>query len=251
MVTVCGEVVRSASVHGTTCTDPRSKHTTSDQDVDPPAAPCSSCTQRPSSSDIPRCSSQQKTASGAGAARLCRNAEAGSADEPSRGTNLSPWDLAAARKAGFLFAESHPHPFQKSWLALTVAGAPCCHRRCRCRLRSPRTMLRTRVILRSHGRTRVAAKPKAPTSADGPRSWAMWHALASTVQVHATSATANGGGLSAGLGGVHGAHSQEILASTLDCAQRRTQLMEKGGPARVCTAPYSRGRRTHGIAYAM
>ena len=57
LVKVCGEVVRAASVHDTTCTDPRSKHTTSDEDVDvdvdPPAAPCSSCTHRPSSSDIP------------------------------------------------------------------------------------------------------------------------------------------------------------------------------------------------------
>ena len=50
---VCDEVRRGKSSLGSTCTDPRSNCVKSDEDVDPPAAPCSSCTHRPSSSDIP------------------------------------------------------------------------------------------------------------------------------------------------------------------------------------------------------
>lgn len=69
LVKICGEVVRAAGVHGTTCTDPRSKRIKSNQGGDPPAARNSSCTQLLWSSDISRRSLQQKTPSGAEAAQ--------------------------------------------------------------------------------------------------------------------------------------------------------------------------------------
>jgi len=50
---VCDEVRQGKSSQGSTCTGPRRKCVVADQEVDPHAAPNSSCTQRPSTYRIP------------------------------------------------------------------------------------------------------------------------------------------------------------------------------------------------------